>query len=230
MASYYSSINKVDTPLQELYKKYGVSVLEGMSAPIELNEYIINSHKQWVLDACGIYLPPDALRFGRMFYDSSYIYYGVGDFDCWQVTIMTWDCKDRKWSGKSPTDKEYFEFFIKMSKIYGANAIWNDFWQIFIKTNKETSDEVLKYIHNISQKYGEDSLDIEKKFTVIYLAMVSEENKKRAPNGKLLKALGMYQILFLGKTPWEAATYSRGKDPSVIRKECSSYGIYKKYE
>ena len=53
-------------------------------------------------------------------------------------------------------------------------------------------------------------------FTIIYAAMIAEENKANAILKKRIKRLGMYQVLIQNMKPEEAAQFSRGKSASSL--------------
>lgn len=237
---HYSVKNAEKTQkLRNEYIKKGISALKGQNAPIILSESEINSHREEIL-RCGIDLPNNALRFGRAFIDDwSYIYYGVGGFDCWCVFERDWN--GYEWEEVVPLDKEYFQILKFAADTYGVETVWDDFWKIYLRTGSEIDYDVFREIHEISQKY-QPALLMEKTLSIIYLAMISEENKILGINkktgkpimtklGKTVKALGLYQVLILKMSPEEASAFSKNPKGGykAIENLCKSYNIIREY-
>ncbi len=84
-----------------------------------------------------------------------------------------------------------------------------------------SDEEILKDIERISSNYKNDVINFDKWFTVIYLGMIAEENKKNTILGKKIKGLAMYQIMKENFTAKEAANYSKGKKAFELQKECN---------
>ena len=143
--------------------------------------------------------------------DGSIIFQGPGKFDDYCVFI----------NEHAPRDEEYFNFFLEKSEIYGKDQIYSDFKYIYSKTGKEIDEEILKDIERISSNYKNDVINFDKWFTVIYLGMIAEENKKNTILGKKIKGLAMYQIMKENFTAKEAANYSKGKKAFELQKECN---------
>jgi len=51
--------------------------------------------------------------------------------------------------------------------------------------------------------------------------MVSEENKKNKKLGSKIKLLGLYQVLYEGYTPKDAAIFSTGQSADTLFKLCN---------
>jgi hypothetical protein len=83
---------------------------------------------------------------------------------------------------------------------------------------------------NIAAKYQQapnDSLETEIIFTILFAAMVAEENKANTRLGAKIKRLGVHQVL-MDTPPISsriAANYSRGMKWQEINKECSDRGF-----
>ena len=241
MYSEYFSVDDAEKK-QKLRKKYiekGISVLKGQNAPIALDESVINDHRM-LIRSLGFDFPDNALMFGRTFCDDgSYIYYGVGGFDCWCVFERDW--KGNEWKELVPLDKEYFKIFLDASIPYGAETVWKDFWKVYLRTGSQIDPDVFREIHEISQNYR-PALLMEKALSIIYLAMVSEENKilgfdkfgkpVMTKLGKMVKALGMYQVLILGDSPEDASEFSKNPEGGwrALERLCASYGITRIYK
>jgi hypothetical protein len=140
-----------------------------------------------------------------------------GVFDDWCVYL----CKPG-YVRYAPKDTDYFESLKKLGKVHGDAAIYNSFLTIYLPTNKYVNTAILDLITTESQAFGEDALEINIWFTVIYAGMVAEENKAHAILKKRIKRLGMHQLLLENKSPTEAANFSKGKkwrDLDLIMKQ-----------
>ena len=62
-------------------------------------------------------------------------------------------------------------------------------------------------------------------YSVLYMAMVSEENYRNTKLGKRLKRLGVHQFLIEGMPVVDAANWSRGKRWREIAAECEKFGF-----
>ena len=157
----------------------------------------------------------------KRFNDSSYVYFDKGNFDNFCVYL-----KEYNQSPKAPKDKDYFNFFINLSKTYDANKIYSDFCEIYDKTDGEVKEEVLRLISEISESYlGDDVLAVDKWFTVLYMGMIAEENKAHTVLKKKIKRLGFHQIMFEGFTADAAANFSRDKNARLLMQECNKRGF-----
>lgn len=98
------------------------------------------------------------------------------------------------------------------------------------QTIKQFTDcSVLEYdtgsIEECSANYGNDALEINILFTILYAGMVAEENKVNTKLGKRIKRLGMYQISLEDMSAQQAANYSRGMSWREIARECANRGF-----
>ena len=104
--------------------------------------------------------------------------------------------------------------------------IFNDFCKIYDKTINIVDESIFDLITQISLSYAdEDSLWVDKWFTVIYLGMVAEERKANAILKKRIKRLGFHQIINENYTAYEAANFSRGKKANILIEECKKRGF-----
>ena len=78
----------------------------------------------------------------------------------------------------------------------------------------------MELIYHLSWAYGEDALEVDILFSILYAGMIAEENKHRAKLRKRVKRLGVHQVLWEDMAPEAAATFSRGKSWEVIDREC----------
>lgn len=134
-----------------------------------------------------------------------------GSFDTWCVYLKRGDARRY-----SPKDIEYFTFFQQQGLVYGNKIIYNDFVEIYSKTTNALDTSVLTLIKKISTTYPQNAEEMEIWFTIIYAAMIAEENKANTVLKKRIKRLGMYQILIQNMAPEEAAKFSKGKSASSL--------------
>ena len=156
----------------------------------------------------------------KSFADKSIVYYGRGSFDDYCVFLKENEIRER-----APKDIEYFQYFIDLSNSYGSDKIYSDFCKIYEITKDFVEDKVLDFITQISYTYNENSLWVDKWFTVIYLGMVAEEKKANAILKKKIKRLGFHQIMLENFTAYDAANFSRGKKAYWLLQECSKRGF-----
>ena len=132
--------------------------------------------------------------------------------------------KNRR-SIRTYTDKEVEEekiIEILKSAMQAPSSKNSSPWEFIVVDDKE----ILTNIEKFSSHYKNDAIDFERWFTVIYLGMIAEENKKNAILGKKIKGLAMYQIMMGNFSAKEAANYSKGKKASELLEECNAIGIY----
>ena len=134
------------------------------------------------------------------------IEFDKGSFDEWCVYLTRKDAVRY-----APKDIEYFESLKCLGNIYGQAHIYNTFLQFYSPTDKELNNNILSLITAISKDFGEDAVEIDTWFTVIYAGMVAEENKEHAILKKRIKRLGMHQLLLENQSSSYAASFSKGK-------------------
>jgi hypothetical protein len=147
--------------------------------------------------------------------DGSEIGFGKGRFDDFCVYL----------DNKPPLDVHYFTRLYELKEIYGGSNIYNDFVYIYELVTKKLESAVLENITHISQKYKDDITRVDKIFTILYMAMIAEENKANTKLGKKIKRLGVHQILIENITPNVSANYSKGMKWREIEKECMERGF-----
>ncbi len=149
------------------------------------------------------------------------VIFGKGRFDDWCVYIVEADGFI-----KAPLDVTYFSELNTISQKYLNHKIYNDFVQIYNRTDKSVNQEVLMLIESIASTYNdEDKEKIEQWFTVLYAGMIAEENKANAILKKRVKRLGMYQVLMQNIPAIEAAKFSFGKKWRDLDQLMSSFGF-----
>ena len=112
----------------------------------------------------------------------------------------------------APTDNEYFSVFANLSVLYPSDKIYNDFLKIYNQTTQNIEADTLLMADEITNGYQIQHQNIiQQWFTVIYAAMVAEENKTNTVLKKRIKRQGMYQLLILRWEIEETTTFSKGK-------------------
>ena len=157
----------------------------------------------------------------KTFGDGSYLEYSEGNFDKWCVYMVN----PNKGFRNPPKDIHYFGFLQKQSSIYGAEKIYQDFVTIYNLTGKQVESAVLDIIDRLAASYGDEALAFSKIFTILYMAMLAEENKKQTHLGKRIKRLGMHQLLIEGRSVDEAANFMRGMNWHQIDILCKERGF-----
>lgn len=146
--------------------------------------------------------------------------FGQGKIDGWCVYVTDVDGKR-----SAPKDIDYFAELKELSYKYGPEKIYKDFISFYDKTGKELDSEVFDLISNLASCYGEDSIDIEILFSILYMGMLAEENKKNTRLGKRIKRLGLYTLLIEDETVDDSANFMTGMKCGVIDKLCKERGF-----
>lgn len=149
------------------------------------------------------------------FEDGTKIGYGQGKFDAWCVYVGP--AGEREYA---PRDLDYFNQLVDISYVYGNIRVYDDFVRIYEQTSKWVNNTVLREILNISNTYGQHENEVRILFTVIYLAMIAEENKKNTKLGKRIKRLAIHQLLIDGMAPTYCANFSKNKKYHELENEC----------
>ncbi len=155
------------------------------------------------------------MKIVKKFKDGSEIGFGKGRFDDFCVYL----------DNKPPLDVHYFTRLYELKEIYGGSNIYNDFIYIYELVTKNLESAVLENIAHISKKYKDDIIRVDKIFTILYMAMIAEENKVNTKLGKKIKRLGVHQILIENITPNVSANFSKGMKWREIEKECIKRGF-----
>ncbi len=158
-------------------------------------------------------------RIIKQFSDGTYLEYDNGTFDEWCVYFI--DARRRV----APKDIDYFIRLRKMARRYGSKKIYTDFVKIYDAVGPLPEMAVLEKITALAAGYGDDSLVMDKLFTILYAGMIAEENKEKAVLKKRVKRLGMHQVLCEGMAPEVAANFSKGKKAREIAVACRKRGF-----
>jgi hypothetical protein len=155
----------------------------------------------------------------KAFPDGTILEFDKGKFDDWCVYLIE---RGRR---APPRDTEYFAKLKELAATHGATTIYADFVAIYDLTRSCLEESVLATITALAARYGHDSLDIDKLFSILYAGMIAEENKQNARLKKRIKRLGMHQVLIDGLRPDAAASFSKGKPWRVLDIECQRRGF-----
>lgn len=127
----------------------------------------------------------------KKFRDEYFLEYNRGRFDAWCVYYT-----NTQGIRKAPKDIDYFKNLYQLSLKYGVDKVYLDYVKIYDRTEKTMNKDVLAYITQIANEYEEqDVLEIDIMFSILYLAIISEENKENSKLGKRIKRLGIYSLL-----------------------------------
>ena len=152
--------------------------------------------------------------------DDMKIIYSRGRIDNWCVYIHEED------SRTAPKDTAYFGYLERLAGEIGNEIVYNEFCEIYSKVTKIPEHGMAEMIRQIISHHPEElQLESMKWYSVLYMAMVSEENYKYTKLGKRLKKLGVYQFLIEGQSVEYAANWSRGKGWREIAAECEKNGF-----
>ena len=156
----------------------------------------------------------------KTFSDGSYLEYDHGSFDEWCVYMV-----EPNGNRRPPLDRDYFADIKELSQKYGAEKIYSAYVFVYDSTGKEVNDSGLQAAEKASLDFGEDQLKVHKIFTILYMAMIAEENKKFTKLGKRIKRLGIYKLLFENASVYDAANFMRGMNWREIDILCKKRGF-----
>lgn len=161
-------------------------------------------------------------RIIKTFDDGTSLFFGRGSFDDWCVFYLE--------NGKAspPKDFEYFNTLQDLSDRHGTILVWRAFMTLYNHTKKDFSPILCNQITKLTQIFNEDALLADKIFTILYVAMIAEENKEGTILGKMIKALGVHQSVIERMDTMKAANFSKGMKAKEIRRECSKRNITRK--
>ncbi len=157
----------------------------------------------------------------KKFNDGSFLEYNRGSFDGWCVYYT-----NIEGIRKAPKDTDYFNDLYQFSLKYGVDKLYHDYVKIYDRTERNINEDVLIYITQIANEYDEqDILEVDIMFSILYMAMISEENKEYSKLGKRIKRLGVYSLLKENKTIEESAIFMKGMRWRDIDKICIERGF-----
>lgn len=156
----------------------------------------------------------------KKFPNGSFLEYDTGKFDKWCVYLT-----DSNGNRNPPRDSDYFGTLLKLSEKYSAQKLYEDFVCVYELVGKQVDNRDLAQISRIAQKYGDDSTGLDIIFTILYMAMISEENKAYTKLGKRIKRLGIYALLIEHKSVADSVNFMRGMNWRQIDALCKEKGF-----
>lgn len=156
----------------------------------------------------------------KCFQNGYYLKYNRGKYDEWCVYL----CDDYG-KCRAPKDVEYFTDLKCLAKMFGTAKVYNDFVKVYDLTGNQVSNDVLASISRLSKEYGKSAILVDIIFSILYMAMIAEENKAGTHLGKRIKRLGVHKLLIEDRTASEAADFMRGMGWREIARLCEECGF-----
>ena len=143
------------------------------------------------------------MRIAKTFSDGTAVGWDRGKIDDWCVYIINVDGTQY-----SPLDIDYFTELLYYGEQFGRKRVYDDFVKLYDAVVSKKPEEChIEVIDKVVSTYPEDvQLPINKLFTILWMAMISEWNymiNGRTPT-KLqhrIKRLGVHTMLIEGKSP-----------------------------
>ena len=153
------------------------------------------------------------------------IFFGKGRIDDWGAWMAV--PTQEGYYCALPSDKYYFGIVDSMVKIYGQYPVFLDFVRIFVLAGKTIDPKVVNEIRQMATRYSDNENWALNMMLHVYYGMVAEENKENTKIGKQIKMLGLYDIIFNGKSVEDAACCNIGRDWGSIKAEADFYHLYR---
>jgi len=154
------------------------------------------------------------------FSDGAFLEYDRGQFDDWCVYMNS-----PNGTRRPPLDKDYFSQLQQFSAQYGVDRIYGDYVKVYNLVGKAVDNADLVEVTNIASGYGSDALELDKIFSILYMAMIAEERKAYTKLGKRIKRLGIHKLLIEGRSVQESANFMRGMGWRDIDALCKERGF-----
>lgn len=146
------------------------------------------------------------------------VYFDKGNFDKYCVYV-----NGRGRFRYAPTDDEYFNWILNLSKKYTVEQVWDDFCQVFnIVDTNENDNDVMNLIQKIDIHYDEDTIIW---WILFYMTMLAECKKENAILKKRIKKLGVYNLLFDKYSIDYVTTYMRNQTWRDLDKLMKERGV-----
>lgn len=155
----------------------------------------------------------------KRFRDGKSLEYDRGSFDEWCVYL-----RDADGGRTPPRDTDYFSQLVQLGRKFGNNKVYADYVDIYNMTGREIKEHVLQAISEKAKEYDEE-LDVDVMFSILYMAMIAEEQKKHTRLGKRIKRLGVHGILIENMDIYRAANYMKGMGWRDIDTLCEQRGF-----
>lgn len=154
------------------------------------------------------------------FPDGAFLEYDNGQFDEWCVYM-----NQPNGTRRPPLDRDYFSQLQTFASVYGVDRIYQDYVRVYDLEGKAVDKAALVEISDIASFYGNDALELDKIFSILYMAMIAEERKAYTKLGKRIKRLGVHKLLIEGETVQQAANFMRGMGWRDIDALCRKRGF-----
>lgn len=133
--------------------------------------------------------------------------------------------KKRDGNRRPPRDVDYFSQLKQLASRYGTNKVYDDYVRVYNLTGKAVEKDSLTAISEIATTYGSDVLEVDVIFSILYMAMIAEEQKKFTRLGKCIKRLEIYKLLIENRSVSESANFMRGMGWQDIAMLCEERGF-----
>lgn len=160
---------------------------------------------------------------GRMiktFSDGSFLEYDRGSFDDWCVYLA-----DASGNRTPPSDTDYFSQLKILASQFGTEKVYGDFVKVYDMTGTRVSHEDLRSISLLAEGYGTNALQVDKIFSILYMAMIAEERKAGTRLGKRIKRLGVHKLLIENNSVCDSANFMSGMRWRDIARLCGERGF-----
>ena len=169
----------------------------------------------------GYGLGPDGKEVRQLLPGGALLEFGPGRIDGWCVYRTT-----PEGVSEAPLDREVFRALRGLAGRFGGVRVYGHFARICDHTGKVPEQSMLDGIRVLAERRyfpeAERALEV---FSVLYMSMVSEENRAGTMLGRRLKRLGVHQVLLEGRSPEEAARAFDGMGWREIAALCRARGF-----
>ena len=156
----------------------------------------------------------------KQFQDGSFLEYDKGKFDNWCVYLTS-----PNGNRQPPRDTDYFNELKSFAEAYGNLKVYDDYVRVYGMTGTQVDENVLNSISSIADSYGQDALQMDIMLSILYMAMIAEEQKENTRLGKRIKRLGIHVLLIESRSVSDAANFMRGMGWRDIDRMCRERGF-----
>lgn len=156
----------------------------------------------------------------KLFSDGSFLEYDRGSFDGWCV-YLTKKGEERR----ALKDADYFYQLKQLAEKYGVKRVYSDYVRVYNMTGILVEGSSLAVISEIAGSYEGDALEVDIMFSILYMAMIAEEQKEFTRLGKRIKRLGIHKLLVENRSISESANFMRKMKWREIAALCTERGF-----
>lgn len=162
------------------------------------------------------------MRVAKTFLDGTSLGWDRGGIDDWCVYMIAADG-----TCFAPKDIDYFTELLSFADKYGHKRVYDDFVKIYdVIVSKNPKESHIEIVDEIVKTYPEeDQLALNKLFTILWMAMVSEWNYKNTKLQHRIKRLGIYKMLMEDWSPHHSATFMISMGWREINEMCKIDGF-----